>query len=232
MSALRLDQLVEEIIQSAPSSEPVKSEVLDNDEKSSESKEGRAAKNAEDLQRIHSVYEKYFVSFMRVRYAWSIFALLVCWLIVDIGAVFAHATGSLDLYVVYGFVGMVVGFCLGGMAAYSYWACKNKEDVEATFRLPRGADERLDLREKNIQLRLWRIISSAWICIIGTIAGAIVFRVYAWYQYDEHHVTKFHLSDDVLITLIGSTTASVIGIFLIVLHWLFPQMKKLKVGKP
>ncbi len=228
MSALRLDQLVEEIIKSSPTSEPVRNEVLDNDEKSSESKEGRAAKSAEDLQRIHSVYEKYFVSFMRVRYAWSIFALLVCWLVVDIGAVFAHATRSLDLYVVYSFVGMVVGFCLGGMAAYSYWACKNKEDVEATFKLSRGSDERLDLREKNIQLRLWRIISSAWVSIVGTITGAIVFRLYAWWQYGDQHVTKFHLSDDVLITLIGTTTASVIGIFLIVLHWLFPQSKKTK----
>jgi hypothetical protein len=34
---------------------------------------------------------------------------------------------------------------------------------------------------------------------------------------------KFHLSDSVLITAIGSTTASVIGVFLIVTRYFFPK---------
>jgi hypothetical protein len=35
----------------------------------------------------------------------------------------------------------------------------------------------------------------------------------------------FHLSDGVLIAFITSTTVSVIGIFLIAAHWLFPKSK-------
>lgn len=38
-------------------------------------------------------------------------------------------------------------------------------------------------------------------------------------------VGLFHLSDGVLIAFITSTTVSVIGIFLIAAHWLFPKSK-------
>lgn len=204
----------------------VEDEELNQDEKTSSVNTANAAKEADDMRRIHIVYADYFVSFMRVRYAWGIFALLVCWLMVDIIALFSHATGKLDLYIVHTFAGIVAGLCLGSLGAYSYWSSRNKDDVEATFKLPRGSVERLDLREKNIQLRLWRILSITWICMVSSVLGAVLFRIYAWWQYNDSHEIPFQLTDAVLVTLISSTTASVIGIFLIVLHWLFPQSLK------
>ncbi len=36
---------------------------------------------------------------------------------------------------------------------------------------------------------------------------------------------NFQLSDNVLLALIGSTTANVLGVFIIVVHYLFPETK-------
>lgn len=56
--------------------------------------------------------------------------------------------------------------------------------------------------------------------LIGLVVGHSVSR--CWWPFGESSV-QFHLSDPVIMTLIGSSTASVIGVFLIVLHWLFPM---------
>ena len=39
-------------------------------------------------------------------------------------------------------------------------------------------------------------------------------------------VSHFHLNDNVLITLLGTTTANVIGVLVIVVAYLFPKRKK------
>ncbi len=53
-----------------------------------------------------------------------------------------------------------------------------------------------------------------WLATIGVIVGLQGFKT-SWYS--------FELPTSVLITLIGSTTASVVGIFLIVATYLFPK---------
>lgn len=186
----------------------------------------KAAREAGDMHKIHTVYADYFVSFMRVRYAWGIFAMLVCWLGVDVVVLLANATNSLDIYLMYGLCGAVGGFWIGGLWGY---ACRNRRglrDVKSVYKLDVGTQERMDLAERNIQLRVWRSVGSVPICLSCTVIGAILMRLLAPLLVTGKAVITFHLSDTVLITLISSTTASIIGIFLIVLHWLFPKEKK------
>lgn len=186
----------------------------------------KAAREAGDMHKIHTVYADYFVSFMRVRYAWGIFAMLVCWLGVDVVVLLANATNSLDIYLMYGLCGAVGGFWIGGLWGY---ACRNRRglrDVKSIYKLDVGTQERMDLAERNIQLRVWRSVGSVPICLSCTVIGAILMRLLAPLLVTGKAVITFHLSDTVLITLISSTTASIIGIFLIVLHWLFPKEKK------
>ena len=57
-------------------------------------------------------------------------------------------------------------------------------------------------------------LTAAWIAFIGFLT--------VWNGYRN---SLFYMSDKVLIALIGSTTTSVIGIFLIVANYLFPKPK-------
>ncbi len=192
----------------------------------------RAAQEAGDMHKIHSVYADYFVSFMRVRYAWGIFAMLICWLGVDVVVLLAHATKSLDVYVMYGLGGALAGFWIGGMWGYACRNWRGLRDVKAVYKLGVGTPERMDLSERNIQLRVWRSVGSVPICLICTVLGAVLMRGLAPFLAQGASVVPFRLSNTVLITLIGSTTASVIGIFLIVLHWLFPRAKEEARNQP
>lgn len=209
-----------------PPHEQVNTEELNQDDWKSSTGTAKAAREANDMHKIHTVYADYFVSFMRVRYAWGIFAMLVCWLGVDVVVLLANATNRLDIYVLYGLSGAILGFWIGGLWGY---ACRNRRglrDVKAVYKLGIDTPERMDLAERNIQLRVWRSVGSAPICLGCTVVGTILMRSLAPCMTQGQAVVPFHLSDAVLMTLIGSTTASVIGIFLIVLHWLFPKEKQ------
>ena len=60
--------------------------------------------------------------------------------------------------------------------------------------------------------RIFRLLIG-WLCVVASI---LCLRGFS-------KLTFFNLSDAVLMTLIGSTTASVVGIFIIVAKYLFPQ---------
>ena len=68
-----------------------------------------------------------------------------------------------------------------------------------------------ELRKENIPKLYWMVV-----CWLIFVAGCVVLT---GLQY-------FKLSDAVLIALITTTTATVIGLFIIVLQWLFPTYKK------
>ena len=60
--------------------------------------------------------------------------------------------------------------------------------------------------------RIFRLLIM-WLCGV-----ALILFLHGFSQF-----TSFNVSDVVLMTLIGSTTASVVGIFIIVAKYLFPQ---------
>ena len=60
--------------------------------------------------------------------------------------------------------------------------------------------------------RIFRLLIG-WLCVVASILFLRGFFKF----------TFFNLSDAVLMTLIGSTTASVVGIFIIVTKYLFPK---------
>lgn len=206
----------------------VANNALRHDEQTSQSKEKTAADKAEQRRRVHTVYEQYFISFMRIRYAWCIFLLLVCWLGVDLVVLFTNAMGVLNAKVLF-----VCAFSLGGawggnIVGYSVWGRKNVQEVKRYYGISDDS-ERIDFEEKNIQLRLWRSVRDSWGGVAGAAGGLLISHLVSHYCWPfGSHCIDFHLSDPVVITLIGSSTASVIGVFLIVLHWLFPQQKNNK----
>lgn len=205
--------------------------ALSRDEQTSQSKEKAAADNAEQRRRVHTVYEKYFISFMRIRYAWCIFSLLICWLGVDLVVLFANAMGALNAKVLFICVASLGGAWVGNMIVYSLWGRQNIKDVKSYYVITDVA-QRIDFEEKNIQLRLWRSVRGSWGCVAGAIIGlGIAHSVSRYFWPFGEPCVQFHLSDPVIMTLIGSSTASVIGVFLIVLHWLFPHGEEEKEKK-
>lgn len=201
----------------------VKAVDLRYDEKTSHSKQKTAADNAEERRRVHTVYEKYFISFMRIRYAWCIFSLLICWLGLDLVVLFANAMGALNAKVLFVCVASLGGAWVGNMMGYSIWGQQNVKDVKRYYEIT-DESQRIDFEEKNIQLRLWRSVRGSWMCVVGALMGLCVGHCVSceWWPFGDTSFV-FHISDPVLMTLIGSSTASVIGVFLIVLHWLFPH---------
>lgn len=211
--------------------EQVEEEKVTLDEQTSSGDTADAARKAGDMRRIHTVYEDYFVSFMRVRYAWGIFAMLLCWLGVDIVMLLANATSTIDLRVLYALGGAVFGFWTGGLWGYACRNARGLKDIKNVYKMKPRSQERMDKAERNIQLRVWRSSGSIPICLLCTFLGAAGMWLFSRCVAGDAYAVPFHLSDTVLITLIGSTTASVIGIFLIVLHWLFPKEKKMGGAK-
>jgi hypothetical protein len=70
-----------------------------------------------------------------------------------------------------------------------------------------------DLRKEYIPKLFW--LTVAWLAFVG---------ITLWRAADIGG-RYFHLSDNVLITLITSTTINVIGIFMLAARWLFPSKK-------
>jgi hypothetical protein len=60
------------------------------------------------------------------------------------------------------------------------------------------------------------LLTAIWLAIVVIIILFAGFRA----TYQTH---QFQLADNVLLALIGSTTANILGIFVIVVHYLFPQ---------
>jgi uncharacterized hydantoinase/oxoprolinase family protein len=75
-----------------------------------------------------------------------------------------------------------------------------------------GLKQDIEERKKYAGRAFWLVV--VWLLLIGVIIFFQGFKLYG-----------FELSSGVLTTLIGSTTGSVVGIFLIVTRYLFPTAK-------
>jgi len=58
---------------------------------------------------------------------------------------------------------------------------------------------------------------------LSTVLGIVIFQAFK-VTISAH---SFFLSDKILLALIGSTTANVLGVFVIVVHYLFPESRKI-----
>lgn len=178
-------------------------------------------KQAEEYHQMHDAYMADFIASMRVRYAWFIFALIVIWLTVDIILIVASATESLNIRFVSGFIGFILGSLIGTSWGHACRNMRNSKDTKNLYRLP--YQQRSDILDRNIQLRVMRSSGSVPISVICSIAGVVLFSWLGPLLCSNESSIPFRLDSTVLLMLIGTTTASVLGLFLIVLHWLFPK---------
>lgn len=151
----------------------------------------------------HRVYD------LRIQFAWATFLLVVVWLAADIIVIFASGISKLSVRMVYinigALLGLIFGILLGKIVFFIWYIVFNKKYID----------------EKN-DTDCFSWILSMFFAVIGA-AGI------GWWGSEK--ITKeamlpFHLSDAVLITMITTTTASVIGILILVFNWLFPNKKK------
>jgi hypothetical protein len=78
---------------------------------------------------------------------------------------------------------------------------------------------------RDYAIRLFCLIAAWLFAVLLTVcATAVTIRIPSWSVFDHVPiVTAFKLSDTVLVTLIGSTTANIIGLLLVVVNYLFPK---------
>ncbi len=168
------------------------------------------------MQHVHDVNMNMFISIMRIRFAWIIFFLIVAWLVSNMVLVYASALGSLHLVELYALCGAGFGAVVGWLRCSFVTSRRLHDRLQAASAAEAG---------RMIRQRIWCYNRGlghnlAWGAAIGAIAGGAL----AWKFHDVRHTID--LSDQVLITLISTTTASVIGILAIVMKWLFPNEKK------
>lgn len=91
-----------------------------NEEADNEQQSGyltRAASAAKTRKLIHDVHTELSISFMRIRYAWCIFVLLVFWLAINLSIIVAQALHTWNTHYVFvllwGFGGYFIGGLLG-----------------------------------------------------------------------------------------------------------------------
>jgi len=87
-----------------------------------------------------------------------------------------------------------------------------EQDLERQHQLAQleGIRQDIEERKKYAGRSFWLVV--IWLLLIG---------VFVFFQ--GFKVGGFELTSGVLITLIGSTTGSIVGIFLIVTRYLFPR---------
>lgn len=88
--------------------------------------------------------------------------------------------------------------------------------VERESILLKGLDDYVKMRR-----RYGRWILSITYCWILAVLAVVFLQGFQGLQY--YLGPKFYLSDSILITLLGTTTANVIGLFIIVAKYLFPD---------
>lgn len=89
----------------------------------------------------------------------------------------------------------------------------DREDSAASQRLADRAKENRDGRARYAPRLFW--LTVIWLLVVLILVVFAAFRITLW-------GSEFSLSDAVLVTLIGSTTATVIGLFAIVARHYFP----------
>lgn len=168
------------------------------------------------LGQVHDIHMNMFISIMRIRFAWIIFGLILAWLVSDLVLVYAAALRTVNVWELYAICGGGAGAALGWIIS-SFWSSnemhKELKGTDAT----RAAD--------IIRERVWCYNRRLKICLpVGAIIGAAAAYIYAANLHARHY--DIQIESGVLIALITTTTASVIGLLAIVMNWLFPKEKE------
>lgn len=173
-----------------------------------------AVEAAKEEGEFFNIHMDAYVAMMRIKFAWMVFTLVVVWLLADLYIIFSVGTKILNLTFLYSFIGGSIGLVIGMMRCH---VCNN----EATKKEFKPEVDKLD-RLHKARLMLWRGYGhSVWISLLtGGVLGAGS-TLTPWVA--SSNVEFAGLENQVLIALIVSTTASVIGILLIVMYWLFPK---------
>ncbi len=189
--------------------------------------EDSSERDLQELQRdshikslMHGEHMESYVSTMRIRYAWAIFSLLLFWLLADLAVILISACGWIDMHAIFSFVGGGYGYIVGSVWGYACRNRRNLRDIKAVFQV-QEKQQAFRLSARNIQLRIWRSTNSAPISLGCMALGAALFWGLSYLVAPD--AVQCKISDTIVIAMITTTTASVISIFIIVLHWLFPK---------
>jgi hypothetical protein len=69
-----------------------------------------------------------------------------------------------------------------------------------------------NLKQQKLYAKLIYVLTSVW-----------VFAIFALLIFQGFQICGFHLSDSVILAAIGSTTADIVGVFLIVTRYVFSE---------
>ncbi len=166
------------------------------------------------LGHVHDVHMNMFVSIMRIRFSWIIFFLIIAWLVSDLVLVYASALGKINVWELYA----LAGIGLGSGAGWILSSFKASQEVAEKLENSSGAED----MGKIIRQKIWCYNQHlkrylGW----GALWGGLLFVSYSCFLHSRY--CCIHISDSVLIALVTTTTASVVGILAIVMHWLFPK---------
>lgn len=182
-----------------------------------ESVEEDASQAAEEERKVLASYMDSYVSIMRIKFAWMAFILVVVLLIVDLFILFSIGVKTLNITAISVMVGVFLGMLIGMM----YYHVVNSKKIIGEIE---GAKQDKTKRFDNLRLMIWRGYGH-WVwqsMLLGGVIGGLSSHIHVCMGY-ESNIEFTNLHDQVIIALIVSTTASVIGILLIVMYWLFPK---------
>lgn len=180
----------------------------------------QVAKEAKTRKIIHDVHTELSISFMRIRYAWCIFVLLVFWLTINLSIIVAHAIHFWNPHYAFVLLWGFGGYFIGGLLGCYVRGCQCIKGIRALYsNSVRNSGDRVEREEEFIRLRLERGVSDPLLLVVCTFVSMLM----AHLCLPKYPSIPFSLEPSVMLATITSTTASVIGLFLIVLHWLFPK---------
>lgn len=185
------------------------------------------ANNASQAKVIHKAHVGMFLAIMRIKFAWAIFILIICWLIADMIFILSAGVEKILVCEIYSIFGGVLGMISGIMIGQSCRTKRLLKDIKSEYKL-KNEDDYIKYRDRNVQLRIWRGVGNLECVVPLILIGLVCGYIYGRMTHENVEINPPHLEKEVLITLITTTTASVIGILAIVLHWLFPQKKSFK----
>lgn len=140
---------------------------------------------------------------LRIQLAWATFFLVIIWLLADLAIVFFSGIHGLSIKFIYTIIGAIAGL-ITGLALGSFALCI------------------LLFNQKILSIYYKQILKANIPFYTGTVI-MILGGYWGTQQIPQDIVLPFNLSDPVLITMITTTTASVIGILVFVMKWLFPS---------
>lgn len=215
MAQTKLDEVIGET-----SNERESEEVVSADDDRVSYQKGIAAAHHE----MHNAYTANYESLMRIRFSWTIFYLIFVWLVTDIYLVVASGMGSINLRFFASAIGLILGGVLGSLWGHACRNARNIKDLKGLYNLPLTARE--DKAARNMQLRVMRSEGSFPCFVSCVIVGSLIGYFFLSEFVGDTTSIPFKLEGTLLLTLICTTTASVLGLFIIVLHWLFPRRRE------